>query len=103
MMKRALYTLVVCLSIVSFTPVLSTQVLAAEDVAVASQAQSVNINSADAQTLAQRLVGVGLSRAREIVRYREAYGPFYSLEDLLEVRGIGRSTLEKNRERITLE
>ena len=63
----------------------------------------VNINSADAETLAQRLDGVGHNRAKEIVRYREAYGPFYSIEDLLEVRGIGKSILKNNRDRITLE
>ncbi len=63
----------------------------------------VNINSADADTLAGALDGVGKSRAREIVRYREAYGPFYSVEDLLEVRGVGQSILNNNRERITLE
>ncbi len=63
----------------------------------------VNINSADAATLAQALKGVGKSRAEEIVRYREAYGPFYALEDLLEVRGVGKSILKNNRDRITLE
>jgi competence protein ComEA len=63
----------------------------------------VNINSADASTLAQTLKGVGKSRAEEIVRYREAYGPFYSMEDLLEVRGVGKSILNNNRKRITLE
>ena len=98
-----LYALVATLFLLALTPVLSSHALAAENVAMAGQSQVVNINSADAETLAQNLVGVGLSRAQEIVRYRDAYGPFYSVEDLLEVRGIGRSTLEKNRERITLE
>jgi competence protein ComEA len=98
MMKRFILAI-----IVAFTPLLLAPLVHAEEMAVAGQAQSVNINSADAETLAHNLVGVGLSRAQEIVRYREAYGPFYSVEDLMEVRGIGRSTLEKNRDRITLE
>lgn len=63
----------------------------------------VNINTADAQTLAANLKGVGEARAMEIVRYREAYGPFASAEELTEVKGIGPSTLEANRETITLE
>jgi competence protein ComEA len=63
----------------------------------------VNINSADAQTLATGLKGVGESRAIEIVRYREAYGPFASIEELTEVKGIGKSTLDSNRDLITLE
>jgi competence protein ComEA len=73
------------------------------EMAAASQTQSININSADAEVIAQGLVGVGKTRAEEIVRYREAYGPFFSVDDLLEVRGVGPSILEKNRDRITLE
>lgn len=63
----------------------------------------VNINTANAESLAQNLRGVGQSRAQEIVRHREAYGPFASPEELMEVKGIGQSTLEQNRSRITLE
>jgi competence protein ComEA len=72
--------------------------------AVAAEATTkVNINTADAQTLAANLKGVGEARAMEIVRYREAYGPFASAEELTEVKGIGPSTLEMNRDTITLE
>jgi competence protein ComEA len=77
--------------------------LHAAEMAVASQSQAVNINSADAKTLAQNLNGVGKARAEEIVRYREAYGPFYSVDDLQEVKGVGKSIVEKNRDRLTLE
>ena len=63
----------------------------------------VNINSADAQTLASGLKGIGESRAMEIVRYREAYGPFASIDELAEVKGIGKSTLDSNRDVITLD
>lgn len=64
---------------------------------------TVNINAADASTLAAALKGVGVSRAQEIVRYREAYGPFASAEELMEVKGIGQSTLDTNLKAITLE
>ena len=63
----------------------------------------VNINTADARTLAAGLTGVGPSRAEDIVRYREAFGPFTTVEQLAEVKGVGSSTLEKNRARITLD
>ncbi len=63
----------------------------------------VNINSDSAEELAAGLVGVGMTRAQEIIRHREAYGPFGSVDELLEVRGVGQSTLDKNRARITLE
>jgi competence protein ComEA len=66
-------------------------------------AATVNINTADATALAAGLKGVGQSRALEIVRYREAYGPFSTVDELAEVKGIGQSTLEKNRTVITLD
>lgn len=65
--------------------------------------EQVNINEADASTLADVLQGVGQSRARAIVEYREQNGPFDSLEELSEVKGIGEATVNLNRERIVLE
>lgn len=61
----------------------------------------IDLNSADAQTLARELNGIGESKARAIVEYREAKGPFTSVDELLEVKGIGTATLEKNRERLS--
>ena len=69
----------------------------------AAAAETVNINKADAATLAATLNGVGPSRAEDIIRYREAYGPFKSVDELLDVKGIGQSTLDRNRAVITLE
>lgn len=63
----------------------------------------VNINEADAVTLAAALKGVGQSRAQEIVRHRETYGPFASADELTEVKGIGQATLDMNRHRIILK
>ena len=64
---------------------------------------TVNINDADAETLAAGLVGVGDSRAEDIVRYREQFGPFTTVDQLAEVKGIGMSTLDKNRAVIKLD
>ena len=71
----------------------------AEMVAATSQ---VDINSADADTLALALDGVGLSKAREIVAHRERFGEFKSLEDLQQVRGIGPATIAANRDKILI-
>ena len=62
----------------------------------------VNINTADAQELADGLQGIGGSKAEAIVRYREQFGDFESVEELSEVTGIGAATVERNRGRITL-
>jgi len=64
---------------------------------------SVNINTDSAESLSEGLVGVGLAKAYRIVEHREAYGPFESVEELVEVKGIGEATVEKNRARIILE
>ncbi|WHI46385.1 ComEA family DNA-binding protein [Microbulbifer sp. TRSA001] len=58
---------------------------------------SVNVNSASAIELAERLDGIGEARAQLIVKYREEHGPFTSVEQLLNVKGIGAATLDKNR------
>jgi len=65
---------------------------------MAAFAGPVDVNSADAQTLARELTGVGPAKAQAIVEYREANGPFSSPEDLLDVQGIGTRTLEDIRE-----
>ena len=75
----------------------------AQDAAVAPNPATVNINAADAEALAFGLNGIGPARAQEIVRYRESYGPFSSVDELTEVQGISKATLDKNRKVITLE
>ena len=50
-----------------------------------------------AETIAAELKGVGLSKARAIVEYREKHGPFKSPGDLSLVKGIGERTVDRNR------
>ena len=63
---------------------------------------TVNVNSADAETLAAVLDGVGMARAQAIVEYREQFGPFADAYDLSNVKGIGDRTVELNESRIKL-
>jgi competence protein ComEA len=63
---------------------------------------SVNINNADATTIAEVLDGVGMSRAQAIVEYRQQHGAFADAYDLANVKGIGDRTIEINEERIRL-
>jgi len=48
------------------------------------------------------LDGVGMAKARDIIVYREENGEFKTVDDLQKVRGIGKATLERNRNRILL-
>ena len=57
----------------------------------------VNINTADAETIARELNGVGLEKAAAIVEYRAKHGPFKRAEDVTLVKGIGARTFEANR------
>jgi competence protein ComEA len=75
---------------------------ASAELAQNAVAAAVNINSASASELAERLEGIGPSKAEAIVRYREQYGPFESPEELSEVSGIGDSTVERNRDVISI-
>jgi len=63
----------------------------------------VDLNSADADTIARELNGVGSARAQAIVDYRTEYGAFQSTEDLLNVSGIGRYILDANEGNILIE
>ena len=65
-----------------------------------SFAGPVDINTADAETISAELNGIGLSKAKAIVEYREKYGPFKSADDLSLVKGIGDKTVELNRANI---
>lgn len=56
----------------------------------------VNINTANAETLARVLNGIGLKKAQAIVVFRQQHGPFKSLAELNQVKGIGDATVKKN-------
>ena len=62
----------------------------------------VNINTADAETISAELKGVGLTKAKAIVEYRQKHGPFRSADDLSLVKGIGERTVELNRSDIVV-
>lgn len=83
----------------NFKSILASVILSLA-LALPAFAGQVDINSADAQTLAEGLNGVGLSKAEAIVAYRDEHGPFSSAEDLVQVKGIGAKTVEKNRDNI---
>ena len=68
----------------------------------APQEQKININTADAAALDQ-LPGIGPALAQRIIDYREDYGPYRTIDQIKDVKGIGDATFEKLRDRITVE
>ena len=81
----------------------SVQILIASIAPMLAWAGPVDINKADAATIAKELNGIGLSKAQAIVTFREKNGAFKSADDLRKVKGIGAKTLERNRPNIRLE
>lgn len=77
--------------------------LAAMLVAPVALAGPVDINTADASTIAKELDGIGLSKAQAIVEYRKANGPFKSAEELARVKGISQKTVDRNKANLRIE
>ena len=61
----------------------------------------VNLNGASAEQL-ERLPGVGPATAAAIITWRQQHGGFRSVQDLLQVRGIGPAKMEALREQVTV-
>lgn len=101
-LSSLLFAVLASLSLAAFaaeTPKTESAKPAAVEVA---QVVVVNLNTADAATLQRELAGVGATKAQAIVAYREEHGNFASVDELLEVKGIGEATLEKNRDKLTV-
>ena len=99
-----LFALLASGSIVAFAaPAGKTEVSAAPvavEISTQSQSGRINLNGADASTLQRELSGIGEAKAKAIVAYRESNGSFASVDELLEVKGIGKAILDKNREKL---
>lgn len=70
-------------------------------VPLAALAAPIDINTADVAVLDQ-LPGIGPAKAKAIIEYRKANGPFKAVEDLTKVPGIGDKSLAQFRDQITV-
>ena len=61
-------------------------------------AESININTADKETLMSVIKGVGEKKADAIITYRKENGPFKSVDELANIKGIGQSMIDNHRE-----
>ena len=66
-------------------------------------AQIVDINKADAVTIAENLNGIGNAKAKAIIAYRDLHGDFKNIDDLVRVKGIGEKLIDRNRELISID
>lgn len=93
------------LTVGSSLPALAIEAPVVNTAAVQSEAEmsqgAVNINTASLQELT-KLKGVGEKKAEAIVAWRKENGNFKTVDQLLEVKGIGAATLAANREIIRI-
>lgn len=105
MQQVKFFTKILLLSCITLLPLWQASAVAA-DISAPSrleQATMVNINTASAEQLSEGLNGVGMKRAQDIIKYRETNGAFTSVEQFLEVKGIGEKVLEKNKKLIIVK
>ena len=86
-----------------FTKGLGAAVVAAMLLAPNAIAGPVNVNSADAKTLAKELQGIGMAKAEAIVSYRQKNGPYKNADDLAKVKGLGKKLIEQNKANLKFE
>jgi len=65
-------------------------------------ADKININTADKETLMSVIKGVGEKKAEAIIIYREENGKFKTVDELINVKGIGEGTVEKHKEQLAV-
>jgi competence protein ComEA len=99
-MKKNLFIFVL-LAMISFVGLASAPVFAADSPAATSVLETIQLNQATAEEL-QALPGVGPSLSERIVAYRTEHGPFKSIDQLAEVKGIGDKKLAKLRDHLAL-
>ncbi|QXH55413.1 ComEA family DNA-binding protein [Pseudomonas maumuensis] len=85
------------------TAVSATESDASHVVAPTGNPPKFDLNTVDAVTLQRELNGIGMAKAEAIVAYRENNGPFTSVDELLEVKGIGKALLDRNRAKLSVE
>lgn len=83
-----------------FSKTLTALLLAFACVGSLAASERININTADAATLDRVMDGVGPAKAAAIIDHRRVHGPFRTVDQLVDVKGIGPATLELNRTRI---
>ena len=96
-----LTSILVCIGLTTSTFAQEAQTPQRVRISQNSEAGKININTAGAQTL-QRLKSIGRTKAQRIVADRTKNGPYPSVDSLTRVKGIGKGTVNKNRQFMTV-
>ena len=69
----------------------------------ASKNYKINLNTASEEELIENLDGIGPAMAKRIIEYRETNGGFSSIEELMNIKGIGEKRFEKLKNSVTVK
>jgi comEA protein len=94
-------SMMVLVAVVTLTSLSPVDAFATDNPAVNSITETIQLNQATAEQL-QALPGVGPALSERIVVYRTEHGPFKSLEQLTEVKGVGQAKLAKFKNQLIL-
>jgi competence protein ComEA len=98
------YFMLPLLAVASFSLNAATASAVSTPAAIVSEVPSrLDLNTADAGSLQSGLIGIGKAKAQAIVDYRDEHGAFATVDELLEVKGIGQALLDRNRDRLTVD
>lgn len=87
--------------IFAVSPLVLAQSVSDKAISMQSNMQMINLNTATQDELSS-LPGIGEKKAMAIIEYRKNYGKFTSIEQLMEVKGIGPKLLEKMKSQISI-
>jgi len=87
--------------ILSFSSLSAAEKINDTDLNTVQAIDRIDINHADSKTLSL-LKGVGMKKAEAIIKYRDENGNFISVEDLINVSGIGKKIIELNKTKLTI-
>ncbi|MCJ8322153.1 MAG: helix-hairpin-helix domain-containing protein [Colwellia sp.] len=98
---KQLSPLVLITILAFFTPTSFANQPTTTDQVTQQAIQNIDINRAGIEELSL-LKGIGSKKAQAIIEYREIYGQFTSVDDLLNVKGIGEKVLSDNQQRLKI-
>jgi len=94
--------MMILMAVVTMAGIVPVSAFAADNPVASTATETIHLNQATAEEL-QALPGVGPELSERIVLYRTEHGPFKSVDQLTEVKGVGQTKLAKFKRQLTVD